>query len=193
MSIIDANITHPIDGTRRVVTTGSHDAAYTVPARHSGPLSTSGAHHHSGPIARPASTSEPPSQPGYARPYVQIPTRPLYPAAQAFSEGRLRLASPRRKFEVWCDLIHPSGCRDRLTLAGIMDSRNEPCVMIMYRAEMMVAHDLATLWRAMMQWWPAGAEAQWQFEDFPRWDDARWAAGWEDIQAKAIKRTGGLR
>lgn len=161
-------------------------------------------HRHSGPLDRTGAGSVTPTC-GTHRPHQGIPTRVLYPASEAWSRAQqVMKPKARGKFEMWADVPRPvptneppgSGGCDRVTLVGIINARDETCLMLICGDIIEVTMDakrgLATLWNAMKARWPGAAEAMWQFEDFPHWYAAKWVAAWDAIQIAARRRTGEL-
>lgn len=189
----DANATQPMDAP-----VSSSSGSWSIPHRHSGPLDRTGA----GQVQQTCGTH---------RAHQGIPTRVLYPASEAWSRAQQELQPPkhnekpkRRKFEMWADVPRPvphgaplgSGGCDRVTLTGIINARDETCLMLLCGDIIEVTMDakrgMATLWNAMKARWPGAAEAMWQFEDFPHWYAEKWVAAWDAIQIAARRRTGEL-
>lgn len=151
--------------------------------RRSGPLNGTRpiSRHGSGPLAQHTPNEE--------RPYVWLHTRPLLTPVQAFHEAARRMSGERGKFEMQTVLVDRSGCHDVLSVVGL----HERGCYIRYQNATMVGHTLADLWRKLQMHWPIAVDAQtrWQFQEFPSWDEAAWAEGWQQVQDQARARWAG--
>jgi hypothetical protein len=109
---------------------------------------------------------------------TSMPTRALHTATEAFHRANATLTTrgERQKIEMWCVLTDLAGRRERMIVAARVDPVRTG-YYVQHRGVTLTAKGLAGIWRHMQTRWPAALEAtDWQFAEFPHWDDAAWQA-----------------